>query len=376
MTIDIQGFCDERFLPFKDAFAQNFEAGLELGASLAVTYRGKMVVDLRGGYANRKKTRPWQENTIVQVFSSTKVPTILSVLMLVDRGKLDLDKTVAHYWPEFGAGGKSEVTVRDVLTHQAGVPGFDPPVPFEALHDWAAITARIAAHKHWFEGRKVLCYHPVTFGFILGELLRRVDGRMPSQFFREEIASKIGADYQMVIRDEADVSRIASPQWDLSPKYREGAQSMSARVNESVGLGQWMGWERLSAEIPASNGYANGRSIAQTCAIIAMNGEVNGMQYLSPRIVEEAVSEQVYGEDPLLGTLRLGLGFGLDSPGLRAPTPTTAHWGGYGGSLTSADPKTGLSVGYACNNLIVNMTALDPRLERFGAATRALAADL
>lgn len=376
MTNEIHGLCDTRFLPFKEAFAQNFDAGLELGASLAVTYRGKMVVDLWAGYANRKKTRPWQENTIVQVFSSTKVPLILSILMLIDRRLLDLDKTVAHYWPEFGAGGKSEVTVRDALTHRAGVPGFDPPVSFEAVHDWTAITTYLAAQRHWFDGRKVLCYHPVTFGFILGEVLRRVDGRMPSQFFREEIAEKIGADFQMGLRDQSDVSRVTSPQWDLSPKYHERERQLGDKINNSVGLGPWMSWERLSAEMPATNGYANGRAIAQICSIVALGGEVNGVRYLSPRTLQEAVTEQVYGEDPVLGVLRLGLGLGLDSEGLRAPTPTAVHWGGYGGSWSLAEPKVGLSLGYACNNLVVNMPTMDPRLARIGMALEQLAPEL
>ena len=130
MATEISGTCDERFIRFKDAFRAKFDDGFELGSSLAVCHRGKMVVDLWAGSADLEQTRPWQHNTIVRVNSTTKIPLIMSMLLLVDRGLIELDQRVAHYWPAFAANGKSEVSVRDLLTHQGGVPGFDPPVPF------------------------------------------------------------------------------------------------------------------------------------------------------------------------------------------------------------------------------------------------------
>jgi CubicO group peptidase (beta-lactamase class C family) len=156
MPIDIQGVCDERFLPLQDAFRENFEKGYEIGASLAVTRHGRPVVDLWAGHIDKQRTRPWEKDTIAPVASTTKIALTLSFLMLVDRGLVDLDATIAKYWSEFAAGGKAHVTVREALTHSAGVPGFDPPVPLEAMLDWDRITAHIAAETHWFDGRRVV----------------------------------------------------------------------------------------------------------------------------------------------------------------------------------------------------------------------------
>jgi CubicO group peptidase (beta-lactamase class C family) len=375
VTIEVSGFCDERFLPFKDAFRANFEAGLELGSSLAVTHRGKMVVDIWGGHADRQKTQSWQENTIVNVFSTAKIPLILTTLMLIDRGLLALDEPVARYWPEFAAGGKGAVTVRDVLTHQAGVPGFDPPVTFEALHDWSTITAHIAAEKHWFDGRRVLCYHPTTYGFLLGELMRRVDGRRPGQFLREEVTKKIGADFQFGLTSKSDIPRVAGLQFQANPLPLP-PESLTARVFNSIGPGSWATWERRSADIPSSNGYGNGRSIAQICSILALGGELDGTRYVSKRMLDHAVEEQVYAKDPAFGWMRLGLGLGLHSDLYPAATPTSFHWGGYGGSWGCMDPKIALSLGYTCNNLIVDLESLDPRLKTFSDALTQLAPGL
>lgn len=375
--MEIHGFCDDRFLPLKEAFRANFDAGLELGASLALTHRGRRVVDLWGGHADAKRARPWQQDTIVNVFSTTKIMVSIATLMLIDRGLLDLDAPIARYWPEFAAGGKAAVTIRDALTHQAGVPGFDPPVPFAAMQDWSGITARIAAERHWFEGRRVVCYHALTYGFVLGELIRRVDGRHPGRFFREEIARKVGADFHIALTSKADLERIADLRDLNPPAFAEG---LAAKVMNSVSPGNWTTWESVSADIPSGGGLGNGRSIAQVGAIVAMSGELDGVRFLSQNIIEQAAREQVYGEDPLMGWISLGLGFGLHSESFPAPTPTCIHWGGYGGSWGLMDPKTGVSFGYAPNNLIVDVAdetlGLDPRLNRFSVALAKVLATL
>jgi CubicO group peptidase (beta-lactamase class C family) len=353
MTIDIHGFCDSRFRPLKEAFAANFEAGLEVGASVAAFIHGLPVVDLWAGHADWKRTKPWEKDTIVQLFSTTKIPLILSFLMLVDRGLIDLDATVAAYWPEFAAGGKGHVTVREALSHRAGVPGFDPPVKFEELHDWDAMASNIAAQDHWFGGEGRVFYHFVTFGNVLGEIIRRVDGRLPSQFFREEVAEKAGMDLQMGLRSHGDVSRCAEVGYLTPPGTAFTADELYRRAAESVGVGEWRTWERFSAEIPAGNGYGNGRSIARLCAIFAGGGALDGVRYLSKAIVDEASTEQAFAIDDYLGGVSFGLGFGLDSGFFAGPTRTAFHWGGYGGSEGLMDQATGLSFGYAMNNLIV-----------------------
>ena len=377
MTTEIHGFCEVRFQPLADAFRANFDAGLELGASLAVTFKGRMVLDQWAGWADRAGTRPWESDTIVNVFSTSKIMIAIAALLVVDRGLIDLDAPIARYWPDFAQGGKGEVTVRDAFTHQAGVPGFIPPVPFTALHDWDAITAHIAAQPHGFDGRKVVCYHQMTYGFVLGELIRRTDGRRPAQFFREEIAEPAGADVQFGLASNSELSRLAELRFPDIPAegftgiYAPGGPY--AKIADSVAPGNWTSWERISADIPASVGLCNGRSIARICAIMAMGGELDGRRYLSNRMVQEAASEQVYAEDITVGWIKEGLGFGLDSPEFPAPSSTCIHWGGYGGSWGLADLKTGLSLGYAPNNLRVDPDQiLETRLNRLFSALQIL----
>ena len=367
--MEINGFCEERFLPLEDAFRANFDAGLELGASVALTHRCKMVVDLWGGYADAGKTTPWKEDTITLVYSTTKIMATIAILMVVDRGQLELDAPIARYWPEFAQGGKDKVTVRDALTHQAGVPGFDPPVSFESLHDWEGTVARIAAMPHWFRGERRICYHPAIYGFLLGELVRRVDGRRMAQFFREEIAQKLDADFQIGLFSKDDIPRVAAHQFLKPPAPLEGFR---AKVMDSVAAGDWSCWERMSADIPAASGFGNGRSIAKVCSIIAMGGTVNGTRFLSRRMVDEAAREQAVGECPFMGPIRFGLGLAMHSDFFPAPSPTSIHWGGFGGSWALMDPKAGVSFGYAMNNLRVDVEddalVMDPRLKRFSDA--------
>jgi CubicO group peptidase (beta-lactamase class C family) len=364
MSIEIHGFCDERFLPLKSAFAANFDAGLELGASLALTHRGEAVVDLWGGWADVEQTRPWEKDTIVSVASTTKVATIIITLMVVDRGLLDLDAPIARYWPEFAQGGKAEVTVRDAFTHQAGVPGLEPAAPFEALYDWTAMTGRIAAQPHWFGGERRIIYHIFTYGFILGELIRRVDGRLPAQFFREEVAEKAGADFQIGLTSKADLTRLAARRRAAPGEPAQPPSPLLLRFVQGNGpLPRGPeSWEQLSAGLPSGGGFANGRSIARLCAILAMGGELDGVRYMSPATVEEAATEQAYGECPYLGVVKFGLGFGLDSKEFPAASPTTFGWGGVGGSWALADSRTGVSLGYAPNNWDVPWDGVvDPR---------------
>jgi len=366
MSADINGYCDEKFHSLEDAFRANFEEGLELGASLGVTWQGKMVVDLWGGSADPRKARPWQKDTIVVVSSTSKIALTISILMLIDRGLIELDAPIARYWPEFAQGGKAHVTIRDLLTHQTGVPGFVPALPYEAWLDWELLTSNLAAQKHWFEGRKVVIYHALTYGHLAGELVRRVDGRRPARFVREEIAEKAGADFQIGLSSQTDLERLASVQVAAAPpRFPEGSPAEKAWVSIGTGVPDW---QQLSADKPGGNGYTNGRAIARICAILAMGGKLDGVRYLSKRIVQEAGTEQIEANDLFMGPIKYGLGFGLDSHQFPAPSPTTFHWGGYGGSWGLMDPKTGLSLGYAPNNWITEFEVQDPRQKRFSDA--------
>ena len=374
MAWKMGGSWDRRFWPLAEAFRNNFDDGLELGASLAVTWRGRTVVDVWGGWADVERATSWRRNTIVQVFSVTKIMIVTAVLTLVDRGRLALDAPIARYWPEFAQGGKGEITLRDFLTHRGGVPGFRPQVSFEDLHDWTRMTERIAAQPHWFGGKKVICYHAVTYGYVLGELIRRVTGQGPARFFRDEIARPAGADFQMGLVSRSDIHRLAP--LDLAAAGPPPGMAENPLAFELIGdalvSGDLMSWDRLSAVMPAANGYGNGRSIARVCAIFAMNGKVRGHRFMSPRMVAEAATEQVYGDDLYIGRISWGLGFGLNSPDYPAPSPTAFHWGGAGGSWGVMDPKAGVSLGYAPNRFLGTGAATDPRLARLSAALSTL----
>lgn len=364
-SVEIHGVCDERFLPIRDALAANFANNLEIGASVALIWRGETVVDLWAGWTDRARSRPWEENTLAQVFSTSKIMLVLCMMMLVDRGELDLDAPVARYWPEFGQGDKDRVTVLQALTHQAGVPGFNPPVSFNDLHDWAYITAQIAASPHWFGGETTLCYHPVTYGYILGEILRRIDGRDIATFAREEVTNRIGADFQLGPINPDDIERVAEPNFlPPGPDFEMPTQFTDSILN-SVGLGDWMSRERMAALIPASNCYANGRSIAQVCNVFAADGIVKGHRLLSHAWAREAGQEQVAGEDLFIGPIRYGMGLGIDNQAFPTPTPATSHWGGYGGSWGLMDPDAKVAFGYAPNNLDFGGGTISPRLDGF-----------
>jgi len=349
-----------------------------VGASLGVTWRGKAVVDLWGGWADLKRTKTWRKNTIVNVFSVSKIMLIMCVMVLVDRGKLDLDAPVCRYWPAFGLNGKDKVTVRDFLTHQGGVPFFDVPVTAHELGNWRRITAQIAAQPHRFGGEKVLCYHPSTYGFVIGEIIRRVDGRYPQRFFRNEIARKVGADFQIGLSSRWDVRRVAELNIP-APLTAEQIQiehpdlpitEIGLRVveeNNRLLSGDVMSWKRLSLLSPSANAYGNGRSIARLCAILANNGRLGWRRYISKKMAHEASREQASGEDLYLGGIRWGLGFGLDSVHFPAPSHTAFHWGGFGGAWGVMDPGSRVSLGFAPNNLLLDPN-MDPRLARLSAA--------
>ncbi|NIP13499.1 MAG: serine hydrolase [Pseudomonadales bacterium] len=370
MTVDVHGFCDERFRPLADAFVANFEEELEAGASLAMTHQGRMVVDLWAGTRDAAGKHPWERDTIVQLFSTTKIIVILCILKLIDDGLLELDAPVARYWPEFGQAGKSAITVRQALLHQASVPGLKQKQPFEAQFDWERVIALIAAEEPWFEPG-TSCYHPITYGYILGELTRRVTGSMLSDYFESEFAIPLKTDFQFVLKNEADLARIALPviiSGTLDELHEPG--SVSEKVFASFESSEkFLSMEHLQAEIPSGNGLGNARSLALLGTLLAQDGVINGVRYLSTNIVAQATIEQANVEDLIIGPARFGLGFGLDSETFPAPSPTAFHWGGFGGSWLVMDRASTTSCAYAMNGLHVpaldGEEFLDPRQKRF-----------
>ena len=204
----IDGTCEPCFAALRDEFGRRVATGDELGAALAVHVDGEPVVDLWGGWADAAATVPWWRDTLVCVFSCTKTVVALAALTLVARGELDLDASVARYWPEFAANGKEEVTIRQLLGHTSGVSAWDQPITLPDVYDWEASTPRLAAQAPWWPPGTASAYHAITFGHLIGEVIRRISGLKPGVFVAKELAGPLGADFHLGL-DPAEYGRVA-----------------------------------------------------------------------------------------------------------------------------------------------------------------------
>jgi len=354
--MDTQGFCQPDFEGVQQAFEANFDKGLELGASVAVTLDGEPVVDLWGGSAS-PQGNPWQEDTLVNVYSTTKTMAAFCVLVLADRGEVDLHAPVADYWPEFAQQGKEAVLVSHVMSHSAGLSGFDPPLEsVDALYDWDSICARLAAQAPWWEPGTRSGYHAITQGYLQGEIVRRVSGRSIGQFFRKEIAEPLAADFHIGLDPVHDdrVGELVPPTAGLGDAFTD-PDSIAARTFLGASIDatepQTSAWRR--AEIPAAGGIGNARSVARVHSALACGGSVDGVGLLSEAGVARILEEQTRGEDMVLGTpIVFGMGFGLNDPTFPiSPNPRAFFWGGWGGSLAIVDLDARLSIAYVMNRM-------------------------
>jgi CubicO group peptidase (beta-lactamase class C family) len=353
--IEIHGDCDDRFAAVREAFEKNFEQGVEVGASFSAVVGGECVIDIWAGHADAEKTRPWQRDTIVNVFSTTKMMAALSTLLLVDRGGLDLDAPVASLWPEFAEQGKHEVRVRQLLSHTSGLPGWDTPISIETLYDWDQAVALLAAQKPWWEPGTQSGYHAITHGFLLGEVVRRACGKTIGSFFREQIAEPLGADFHIGTAEECDarVGELIPPAGQAGAENSDPDSIAARAIGNPVltgDVGNRLEWRR--AEIPAANGHGNARSVARIAGAVADRGS----PLLSEATLAKAIEEQHYATDLVLGVpIRWGLGFGLTSKDLPlGPNPRTFFWGGWGGSLVVIDPDAQLGFAYVMNKMSQN----------------------
>jgi len=369
--VEISGRCDSRFAKVKDAFAKNFAVGNEVGASFAATLNGELVVDLWGGFADAKSSRPWQRDTLANVWSTTKAMAALCAHVLADRGRLDLDAPVASYWPEFAASGKGRIPVRWLLSHQSGLAGISEPMPVEAVLDWARFASALAAQRPLWEPGTRSGYHALTFGHLVGEVLRRIDGRSLGRFFREEVAQPLGAEFWIGL-PESEEARVAEmippdPPAPLSEPPRPGDARYELRFALSnppltQAIANTRAWR--AAEVPAGNGQANARGAARAMAALACGGALDGVRLLRESTLASAITEQCHGRDLVLGPMRWGLGFMLASPDLPlSPNPRTFGHGGWGGSFALADCDARVSLAYVMNRMSAGTTG-DKRLAR------------
>lgn len=353
---ELDGVCDERFAEVAALLSENLDAGEELGACVAVVVDGEPVVDLWGGWADQGRSAPWRRDTITNVWSCTKTVTSLAALLLVERGLLDVDAPVARYWPEFAAHGKEGVLVRHLLSHTSGVSGWDRPVTVADVRDGPASTARLAAQAPWWPPGAASGYHLLTYGHLVGEVVRRIDGRTLGRFVAEEIAGPLGADFHIGLPDSefGRVSDVVPP--PVRPSDLAGADPDGVAAKTFTGpLGgaeeSWRPeWRR--AEIGAANGHGNARSLARIHSVIACGGTLDGVRLLSPSTIDLIFSRQSDGPDLVLGAhLRFGIGFGLPSPAVPyLPPGRICFWTGWGGSVVVIDTERRAAISYVMNN--------------------------
>ncbi|MDE3107895.1 MAG: beta-lactamase family protein [Acidobacteriota bacterium] len=353
----VEGFVQERFAPLRAQLEQNLDQGRDLGASVAVVHHGELVCDLWGGYRDVERTRAWDRDTIVNVWSTTKTMTFVVILMLVDQGLLDVNERVAHYWPEFAASGKDDIEVRHVLAHSSGLSGWQIPLTPETLADWQYCVDALAAQEPWWSDRARPGYHALTQGYLLGEIVRRVTGESFAAFFHREVAQVLDADFRVGLRDEDD-ARVApvTSRTDLGLDALE-RDSIAYRTLTSPSLDALYPNQRWwrAAEIPAANGHGNARSVAIIQQIIANRGEANGHRFFSSTTADRVFEVQSSGLDYVLGVdLNFGLGYGLASATIPLG-PRSAFWGGYGGSVIVTDQDLELSVAYMMNKMEVGL---------------------
>jgi len=370
---EIHGECAPQFEGVRESFAQLFAAPSEVGGAVAIQQEGRMVVDLWAGHADAARSRPWERDTLVNVFSTTKGMTALCAHRLADRGELDLDAPASRYWPEFAQGGKGTLSVRALLNHSAGLPAIRRPLAPNALFEWEAPTDALASQEPWWEPGTRHGYHALTFGWLVGELVRRVSGRSVGRFFQEEIAGPLEADVHIGTGPTLD-ARVAEvvpappPEpGEVNPllELLKNPTSVAARAflnpalpPDVVNTTQWR-----RAEIPAANAHASARGLAQVYGAVA-SPEHAATEVLAAEGIERAGVEERSGPDLILFDqfVRYGPGFMLGTPD-EPLGPNSGAFGhsGAGGSLAFADPTAKLGFAYVMNQMQLGRYLIGPR---------------
>ena len=348
---EIHGVCDERFEALALELSKSIDDGEDCGASICVHPTGEVVVDLWGGFADAERTRPWEADTLVNVWSTTKTMTCVCALILADRGELDLDAPVARYWPEFAQAGKEGVLVRHVLGHTAGLSGLDELFVDEEITQWDRVCEALAAQAPWWEPGTASGYHALTQGNLIGEIVRRITGITIGQWFAAEVAAPLGADFFIGL-PESEEHRVSLviPLNEVIPEGAPGdsiamRSFRSPRLHSSAPLNRW--WR--AAEVPAANGHGNAASVALVQSLITGRGQVGGTRLLSEATVDRVFETQADGTDLVLGLpMRMGMGYGLSSS-LLPIGDRACFWGGYGGSFIFMDQEAELTVAYMMN---------------------------
>lgn len=353
--MQINGHVAPGFESVRDAFAANFANAGDVGASFCATLKGEIVVDIWAGVADAETGKPWERDTIVNVYSTTKTMCALTALLLADRGELDFAKPVAHYWPEFAANGKAAVTVAQLMSHSAGLSGFKEKITKDDLYDWEKVTSLLAAQAPFWEPGTAPGYHAMTQGFLVGEVVRRIAGVSLGNLFRTEIAEPLGADFHIGLPASED-HRVATL---IPPPPGQGIADMTDRPltanmasNPAINPLETRTRAWRAAEMPAANGQGNARSVATVQTLVANGGVSGGKRILSEAGVRRALESQIQGEDMVLGIpVHYGLGYGLPGGQMPFANPNSCYWGGYGGSIVINDLDAQTTFAYAMNKM-------------------------
>ena len=353
--MEIHGQYDKKFELIVDSFEKQFELGLDIGSSLAVTCEGEMVIDVWAGSRDKAESLPWEEDTIVNVFSSTKNATSLAAYVLADRGQLDFSAPVAKYWPEFAQQGKENILISHIMSHSSGLPGWDSHVSGQDLYDPDKVAALFENQEPWWEPGTALGYHAITIGNLMGEIIKRISGKTVGNFFREEIAEPLDIDFHIGLDDKhhsrvAEIHQAVESNPEDMFELEEGSVMQKVMTNGIISAPDALTPEWRRAEIPAAGGHGNGRSIAESMALMANSGTYKGKRIFSDELMKFALEEQIRGNDlVLVEPLRWGIGFGLpidNASWMGYLEEGACFWAGWGGSMSIADTTKRVTYGY------------------------------
>jgi CubicO group peptidase (beta-lactamase class C family) len=372
MEVEIKGSVEPGFELVQDEFTRLWNE-IEVGASFCVFHQGRKIIDLWGGFTDRDEADEWQGDTLVNVYSATKGPASLAMAILYDEGLIDYEEKVSTYWPEFGAEGKQNITVAQLLSHQAGLSSVESRLTVEDLYDWDKMVNLLAAQKPLWEPGSAAGYHAITWGYFPGELIRRVTGKTLGEYFHEKVALPLNADFYIGL-PESEFYRCATL---IGPNHARMQSAPAPAVEMSeFHAGSLLNptiypfkhacstpWRK--AEIAASNGHTSARGLATIYGALAMKGELRGVSIISPESLEQAIKVEVEGTEDLVlgGKLRRARGFMLNSDGAYGLNDESFGHAGTGGSLGFADPVAGIGFGYVMNQIQSGATAI-PRSKR------------
>lgn len=350
------GSCDPAFNRVRDLLQEKLASGEEVGASICVNVDGKNVLDIWGGYADAAKSRSWEKDTLIVVFSSSKVVTALAALILVDRGLLDVEEKVSKYWPEFAANGKEDTKVWHLLSHSSGLPHWDQRIPMDTIYDTKASTELLAEQAPWFKAGESTGYQLINHGHLIGELVRRISGKSLKQFIADEIAGPLGADFSL---------GVAEKDWPRTADIIPAAPTSLPEVDPKSVVGRAYGNITLKpedaqtpgfrgTEIGAVNGFTNARALARIGSMVSLKGTVDGKQYVGLKTIDQMIQERISGIDLVLFmNFRFGLGVALPVPEVITfiPEGNICFWGGWGGSMVVMDVDRRMTIAYAMNKM-------------------------